>query len=91
MTTTTEKRRPQRVRTTCIAPDCDNEVRTRGMCGTHYTQWMKNGEFTIDPNADEDAKDTCSAPNCNRLAIWYPDGDQLCDRHYQRICAKAAA
>ena len=78
----------------CNVPDCQNEVRSRGVCSSHYAKW--NRYRKIDPYVDESAhdgssehdlyglwaqmKNRCSNPNNSRYPWYGAKGVTVCKR-----------
>lgn len=64
---------------TCSVPDCDDPIKARGWCGTHYMRWRSNG----DPQPHipvRGRRSSCSVEDCGRdVHSW-----GWCQAHYRR-------
>lgn len=67
----------------CIAPECDNPIKSRGLCAKHYERWRAHGDFTIDNRAGiKITRMNCTVQDCKRKATYIKN--TLCNIHYLR-------
>jgi hypothetical protein len=62
----------------CHIEGCHNSIQTKGLCSTHYQQFLRNGNSFRQPVAP---KPVCSIEGCKRSHV----GNGLCRKHYDHL------
>lgn len=65
---------------TCAAPDCEREVRARGLCARHAKQVQRHGRLTPEREIATLPPRLCAGEGCARSVY----GHGFCARHYFR-------
>ena len=71
---------PQKEKTCCKAPACDQEARTAGYCPRHYQQVRRHGRLTPEREYSQRGP-SCRAKGCSEPEV----ARGYCFRHYQQI------
>lgn len=71
---------------TCRAPECERERRSRGLCSKHYQKFRSSGEIASYPALEKAEKRfrkgyTCTVEECPRPRV----GRGYCKKHYTRF------
>ena len=67
--------------TACQFDGCTRPHKARGLCQTHYSQWMRGSEFTAIRSRQREKLPECSEEGCAEPV----KSKGLCKMHYQRL------
>lgn len=70
---------PMRVRGTCQAEGCEEEVDAKGLCHGHYQRLLRHG--VVDESPLRKGRKMCKVEACDRRA----ESKGYCPAHYQRV------
>lgn len=67
--------------TVCQFDGCTRPHKARGLCQTHYSQWMRGSEFTAIRSRQRNKLPECTEDGCHEPV----KAKGLCKMHYQRL------